>query len=380
MKSLRTLYRDDRGMVLIFVGFSFLAFMSATMLALDVGNLMVARSQAQSAADSGALAGAVAMAFNDFNDHSAGGPAVQNAIVAATHYNNRVVNTTVSVIPADVTFPAADKIKVIVNRTSARGNPVATFLGPMVGIPTVDVGATATAQVAPANAETCVKPFMIPDRWQENQTGPWDPTDTYDRYDNHGNLIANPDLYIPAGQPGYTGYTVARDKGLQLTIRAGTGANIEPTMYYSWKMPGDTGGNFYRDNISGCNTSIVHPGDPMIQEPGNMVGPTNQGIDDLIALDPNAHWDTSCSCVKGSAFGTSPRVAPIPLYDPEYYADGKKNGRTADFKVANWMGFFIEGRNGNNVTGRITPITGIMDPNGGPAPAGSFPISIRLVQ
>ena len=34
-------------------------------------------------------------------------------------------------------------------------------------------------------------------------------------------------------------------------IRAGTGNNIEPTMYWSWKMPGDDiGADFYRENIA----------------------------------------------------------------------------------------------------------------------------------
>ncbi len=60
--------RDERGMMLVYVGLGTMAFMSATMLALDVGNLMVARTQAQVAADAGALAGATAMAFDDFND------------------------------------------------------------------------------------------------------------------------------------------------------------------------------------------------------------------------------------------------------------------------------------------------------------------------
>ena len=37
-----------------------------------------------------------------------------------------------------------------------------------------------------------------------------------------------------------------RDKGTELIIlRAGNGNNIEPSFYYSWKMPGDTGGDFY---------------------------------------------------------------------------------------------------------------------------------------
>ena len=62
-------------------------------------------------------------------------------------------------------------------------------------------------------------------------------------------------------------------------------------MYYSWTMPGGTGGDWYRENIAQCNTTLVHLDQPIIQEPGNMVGPTNQGVDDLIALDPNAYWD-----------------------------------------------------------------------------------------
>jgi hypothetical protein len=118
----------------------------------------------------------------------------------------------------------------------------------------------------------------------------------------------------------------------------------------------------------------------MTQEPGNMVGPTNQGIDDLIARDPAATFDTSCACVRGSQFGVSPRVTPIPLYDPLYYATGKQNGRNADFKLANVIGFFIDTRVGNQVYGYIMPILGTIDPSAGPAPSGSFPTAIRLVQ
>ncbi len=306
---------------------------------------------------------------------------MQNAIAAASSARNPVVNLSASVQPQDVTFPTIDRVRVVVNRTTARGNPVSTFLGPLVGISTVDVGATATAEVAPANAQTCVKPFMIPDRWQEHQDPAWDPAQQHvRRLRQQQHPLANPDRYIPADQPGYTGYDAERDKGMQLMIRAGTGNNIEPSSYFSWSMPGGTGGSFYRSNISGCNQTVVHWNDIIIQEPGNMVGPTNQGVDDLIALDPNAYWSTSCNCVKGSAYGQSPRVAPIPLYDPMYYASGKKNGRTADFQVANWMGFFIDHRQGNNVYGRITPILGMVDGNAGPSPSGIFPKVIRLVQ
>jgi len=224
-----------------------------------------------------------------------------------------------------------------------------------------------------------VKPFTIPDRWKENKTPPWTTSSTFDRYDSKGRVIANADVYVPAGSPGYTGYNSTRDKGALLTIRAGTGNNVEPTMYWSWAMPGATGADWYRDNIAHCNSTLVHFGDMMTQEPGNQVGPTNQGIDDLIAQDPFAYWDTAKNEVH-STKNPSPRVFPIPLYDPDFYQDAKVNGRNATLRMANWIGFFVESRSGNNVFGRITPILGVIDNNAGPAPAGTFPVAIRLVK
>jgi hypothetical protein len=114
-------------------------------------------------------------------------------------------------------------------------------------------------------------------------------------------------------------------------------------------------------------------------EPGNMVGPTKQGMEDLIALDPDAYWDESKKRVVSSKH-PSPRVRAIPLFDPEYYADGKQNGRGASLKFVNYLGFFIEEMRGNEVVGRITPIGGMRKATAGAAPAAAFPKSIRLVQ
>lgn len=153
-----------------------------------------------------------------------------------------------------------------------------------------------------------------------------------------------------------------------------------PSFYNPWDLPGSTGGDDYRENIGTCNTNIVAIGDPMVPANGNMVGPTVQGTEDLIARDANAYWDLACSCVKGSAFGKSPRIAIVPLYDPVYYETGKHNGNNASLRVANYLGFFIEGMQGNEVVGRVTPITGLVKGGGGPIPTGAFPMAIRLVQ
>ena len=47
----------------------------------------------------------------------------------------------------------------------------------------------------------------------------------------------------------------------------------------------------------------------------------------------------------------------------------------------NYLGFFVEEMNGNEVVGRITPIGGLLKGGTfGPAPAAAFPIAIRLVK
>src|SRR5204863_1665610 len=115
---------------------------------------------------------------------------------ASTAPDNSVMHAQASVLPEDVTFPTNTRIRVRVQRSRARGNPLSTFIAPMFGVPTVDLGAEATAEVSPANAMTCVKPFTIPDKWEEKQTPPWDPSDTFDAFDNKGKPLANPDIYI----------------------------------------------------------------------------------------------------------------------------------------------------------------------------------------
>jgi hypothetical protein len=84
--------------------------------------------------------------------------------------------------------------------------------------------------------------------------------------------------------------------------------------------------------------------------------------------------------VRGSAFTISPRIVIVPVYDPLYFAQGVQNGRNTSLKLANYLGFFLEQMQGNQVMGRITPIAGLIDPNAGPGPAGAFARKIRLVQ
>jgi Flp pilus assembly protein TadG len=390
---LRKLATDEAGFSLVFVSIGLLGFLGVSMLAIDVGMLMTARNQAQNSADAAALAGATALAFDSWDDRTSTGPAVTSSIQVGQA--NPVMSGQPSVIPADVQFlndPAGEpnRVRVTVWRDSSRGNPVSTLIAQYFGISTANISAVATAEASPANSMTCVKPFTIPDKWQENQTPVWDSTDTFDRYKKQGSsyiIVTDPDVYIPqysgsTPNPAYTGYNNESNRGMQLVLRASTGTNIQPSFYFSLAMTGDTGGDDYSWNIANCNRSIYNWGDPLVQEPGNKVGPTIQGMEELIARDPGAYWDTGTNSVKGSAFPErkSPRIFPIPLYDPDYYDEGKQLGRTASLITANWIGYFVERIEGSSdIYGRIIPIAGIRDKTGLKGTA-SMPKAIRLVE
>jgi hypothetical protein len=373
-------------MTLVFVGLGMLAFMSATMLAIDVGMFMVARSQAQNSADAGALAGAVALVFDDFNDRSPGGPAVQNVIMASQA--NQVMSYDVSVTPGDVTFPALERVRVQVHRTAERGNPVFTLIAPIFGVDDVDIGATATAEAVPANAATCIKPWAVPDKWNEVHTPPWDENNDefaafYDTGPNKGNPLPNPDIYVPVDQQGYTGFQQAPqgpDYGRQILLKPGNpNQAISSSHFFPIALPGGNGADWYRENIPGCWPDVAVIGQMIPVEPGNMTGPTAQGTDDLIAQDPGAYWD-DVNDVVVSDYKPSPRIVVLPVFDPYVYDDGRVHGRI-DIKVANLVGFFIEDVVGNSVLGRIVPMMGLIrDGGAGGAPPGSFLRAIRLVE
>jgi len=375
-------------MSLVFIGFGMMAFLGASMLAIDVGMLMTSRNQAQNSADAGALAGAVSLAFDDFDDHSPTGPAVTNAI--ATAQANQVMAGAVSVTPADIEFLTGtggiqNRIRVTVYRTAARGNPLSTLIARYFGMSTADIGAIAAAEASPANAVQCPLPFTIPDRWREMNDASWDPnTSEFAAVDNKGVPVTTPDIYVgPQDKATYTGYDAERDKGMTIVLKADNGSKLAPSMYQVWDIEGgNAGSDDVRDAITNCRPGTEKGyGDTYVHKPGMQTGPVAQGIEDLIALDPDAHWyDGEPDPV--SRYGRkSPRIRAIPLFDPYYYNTGIAGGRNASLKFVNYLGFFIVGMNGNEVIGKVCPIGGMLLGGGfGPAPAAAFPVAIHLVQ
>ncbi len=415
MRSLIQNTRSERGAVLVHVAIALVGLMAFSTFVIDYGVMWVARRQAQNSTDAAALAGAVSLGFVDINDQAL---ARQSALDVANQ--NRIWGTVPDVTPADVTFPVCPPgspgagttscIRVDVFRNQrAGGNPLPTFFGNLVGVTEQGVRATAMAEALFGDATDCVKPFAIADKWIESRDDQapvgWSENDRFERYDPRSGALLDPaDYYEPPGAPdglygplgtGFTRDSTAlggTDHGRYIELKSGGPADaIAPGWYHPVVInPGEgPGGNNYRDNIATCDPTVIGPGTILQVEPGNMVGPTAQGMRDLVALDPNATWNpnlygpglggVSGGCMSTGGCAISPRLVAIPVFNPDTYDAGRASGRI-DLHVVKVLGFFIDHMQGQDVAGYITTYPSSPRAGTGGVPGAAFVVSVSLVR
>ena len=266
--------------------------------------------------------------------------------------------------------------------------------------------ATATAQVAAGNAVKCIKPWGIADKWQDN-------SGTFDAgWDQQDSFNPGVDVYVPSTSTTTTGFTPNNDKGLQLALKGDHGSWLA-----GWsseiQFPGATGSSDYEDAIIGCPSFVPEVGfyagqpcdnkdheDPargcLRVKQGVSQGPTTSGVDTLVGYDPDAYW--SGGQVVGSDFAESPRIVPIPLFDPADFVVNQAaacSGSNCVIKVVNIMGFFVEGvcedvaldpttycaDPKKDIVGRLVGYVGTKRGGAGNVPIGnSFILIMRLVR
>jgi hypothetical protein len=403
--SARARVSSERGTILIQVAVAMLALLALSSFVFDYGVMWASRAQAQNAADAGALSGAIALAFDDPADFD-GARAKALAVARA----NNVWGAAPDVTAADVTFPAcpptpgmpADTcVKVDVFRNQrAGGSPLPTYFARLANITEQGVRATATARVLVTDSARCVKPWALPDKWLDNRDNPqdntWTPDDEFERYvqngQNAGAVMVPADVYIPPGVTGHTGFTVEGDYGTQLVLKHG---NPQQAIRPGWFFPvvinpvEGPGGDNYRDNISTCDPTVIGPGTLLQTEPGNMVGPTTQGVAELIAQDSAATWSAAANDGRGAPVGgcmaagtcsISPRLVALAVFNPDAYDSARAGGRT-DIVVTKILGFWIQGMQGNDVIGYLTHYPAIAELTGPPVdPDASFLSTVILVR
>ena len=394
-----SLVRNERGVAIVIVAVSLAVILGMGALAVDMGMLIKQRDDAQRAADAAALAGASAFvnakpldaldsarvrAVNYLAKNYVGGTYIDTSGQATTSVGGNRYITTVNE-GVVVVLPDSAKVRVIVRRPA-----VGTVFGRVLGFFEVPIAAKAAAVAASVGAARCLKPFALPDIWGDFN----DDDSPTNRLEDIGDDWKNPvenwrwnpeagDYYRPygatTGTGEYTGwgssyrnnYTDENgnrywdDYGRRVKLKVTSSHDVpSPSFFQAWAINDDRGGDAYRWNIANCAEAEIkletevdfdETLDSETSEPGNMVGPTFQGMTDLIAKDPTACWAETPSShigytsgevrhmVGGSCTGeyrfweSSPRVITVPLFSP----DQIQSGRTS-LKFNNLAVFFIE--------------------------------------
>ncbi len=366
----------NRGQVLIVFLGALLALLGVAALGIDVGYLYTVRHELQRCTDAGALAGASAFLSGNWSDGAT--RSVADGRARAFAAKDKVATAILSAeSEVAVAFPSLNRVRVDatrnVNLFFAR-----LFIGPTK---TITAYSVAEASVVDTNVKG-LQPWGIPYPWEDtNGNDLFDPWETVHKDCPEG-VLDTSRYFCP---------------GTRVILKIGTPKNSpenpsglpslqqESGHFFALALDG-TGGSVYRDTIANGSNTPVTVGDAVSLEPGNMVGPTRQGTNDLIDADRNSLWNDATGLPESSLYHAgdgswmnSPRVIRIPIYDPEVALN---NGRT-DMVIAGFGGFWIESieNHQGTVIGRYIPMRafGQAGPAAGPT-AGPVLKTLRLVE
>jgi Flp pilus assembly protein TadG len=332
-------FKDKKGAVVILAAIATTALLGFTALAVDVGVILTSRNQLQNLVDSAALAAASKL------DGGTHGDIVSKAQEYASYntvLNQQVALQTNDIVIVDNVAMAQRYVQVTGYRTSTRGNPVSLLFARNFGFNTADVTATSKAGLVPIKGTEGVRPWAVRDKC------------------------------LVSGEEGCEGFAYPTI-GEPVTLKYGPQDNPEEEYWFGPvcmppvnKGNPETGANAYRDLIEDGSDVMVETGDVLRVEPGNMAGPTAQGVNYLTSQDSTAYWDSSTNQVAGSSYenNQSPRIIKVVFYDPNVGIVGSPGQIT----ITRIGAFFLEGTTGppeSNVTGRFmeTVSTGMLDLN-----------------
>ncbi len=370
--------RRQRGVTAVLVTLMLTGLMGMAALAVDLGVLYAGKTAAQTAADAAALAGAFTF-LTPSNPQPA--TAVNAAIALAAA--NSILGEKVAITAGDVTVASANQlVTVTVPRTGADGIPA--FFLRIFGTTETDVVATATAQASPvATGSICLRPIFVPNTILSSETPAQACADGQTILGANGGmspwLQANPQLL-----------------GALETIRptSPSGA-LAPSQYYSLDFSNGSGGGAstyacaLASPLAACGVSpmVAACGTSYPTENGNMAGPTQSGIANLLGSSPDTYLGPGAyEHANGSVTDTSPQLVVAPVWDDccSGCQIGSGGGNVTIIGFSNW---FIEGiNNGGSDPGVVANFinaagcgAGGGGNGGGVATNASFGIPVQLV-
>lgn len=276
---------SESGQVLVLFALGLVGFIALVGLAVDVGQIVQTRTDLQKAADAAVFAAAQDL------------PNAGTAEATAQHY---------------VTENAGENAQAIVTFDNSSGHAVTveverpvnyTFLR-VLGMSGTDVSARATARVGSFSGGSGLVPWGLI------------------ASDDDGSTLLQNDCYIGVDANGNALF----EHNTQCTLMYGAGVKPDGQGDFGAIALDGTGADTYRHNIANGSNAVFSRGDKVHPQTGNMVGPTQQGVQDRLNRPPPPGCDgnSRSDVLRNNGDGSvsirpgcehSPRIVLIPVVD-----------------------------------------------------------------
>jgi Flp pilus assembly protein TadG len=331
--------RSERGVSLIQIALAITVLTGFSAFVVDHGVMLLARGQAQNVADAAAIAGVTTRVMDEPGDAdpAANGLTEKNILNSVSQHaifggtSGNIGKTWSWTCPTGVTGWCVT-VNVFRDGTNS-STTLPVFFGPVLGATSMKVRATATAVAVSANGTRCMKPWLIPDRYVDVVNPP--------NQFNTGDEYVPPSTTDPSAYT--TGYTIAHI-GTPVVLKPGNpSGTISPGDFFEIEDAND-----YEESIAKC---VIEKriGETVTALPGNRVGPTNSGVDTLLA--------------------NGPVTITVGMFSPSEFAAQDRQSGTFTLTIVNLIGVTITARQGNQIEGFISGAAG--EAMGGASPVGN---------
>jgi Flp pilus assembly protein TadG len=352
--------KNEQGYVAVTVAIMLAVLLGFSALAVDLGMMYSARASAQNAADAAALAGAFTFITQPASQpQSASDNARQIAL------STPILGDTLTAADVDIQVDFPNRI-VTVGVGQNRGMFFSRFLGRTQAT----IGATAVAAVsAAATGAYCVKPWYLPNTIASIKT-PCDACSASEVLIQNGSLtnyglnnLGN-DIFLKPQQPTFT---------------------FNPGDFQAFDFPGSSGASDYRNNIAVCPAAAAICKESYSLASGNMVGPTTQGVEDLLKILPPDEYLAVGRYRRpdGTIVDTSKKLILAPVWDtcgmPGFCPGNKFPSGTKSIAVAGFALVFLENVQAEAVEARLINAFQCGPGSPGASEVAPFSVPVRLV-